>query len=116
MQSGNYDHLPKIGVVSMTKVKNELAQSAPGLKHKIENIRVNGQLRGCSGFISDPVANRVVYINTEASDQTHTMALYRTARNERDYKGGRNRRCPLRASDIVTAVIELINDDREWNR
>lgn len=108
-------NLPKLGgIVSMTKIKNEIARSAPTLTPKISNIRVNGQLQGCSGFITDPATGRVVYISTDVNHQTVRQALFRTARNDRDFTGGTNRWCALDAAEIIESVVELFAQDRAW--
>ena len=53
--------LPKLpGVVSMTKVKNALKKHHPEITPKLSNIRINGQLRGCSGFLTDTTTRKIV--------------------------------------------------------
>lgn len=97
-------------VVSMTKVKNRLRKLRPDLVADLRNVRVNENLRGCSGFVTDPATARVVYLNTEAS---HNLgALYRTATSTRDYRGGPNNFC---ATDkIAEHVVTLLADDRAY--
>lgn len=107
MASSDYN-LPKIpGVVSMTKVKNALRSARPDLVTKISNIRVNGQLQGCSGFITNPATERVVYILTDVNGGTVHDALYREARNDHDYIGGRNQFCS--PAEIVECALELLD-------
>lgn len=95
------------GVVSMTKVKNALRHERPDLVPTLRNVRVNEQLRGCSGFISDPATGKVVYINTETG--ISHKALYRTAEHTRDFRGGQNQFCL--PSDIVEHAVALLVDD-----
>lgn len=65
-----------------TKLKNQFTTSH-GVS--LKNILINGDKRGCSGFITK--GDRVVYVNTEAVCMGY---LYRTAKHTKDYTGGRN--------------------------
>lgn len=51
-----------------------------------KNIIVNGEKRGCSGFIQRDTA--IVYVNTEPCGSLGYM--YRTAKHLKDYSGGVN--------------------------
>lgn len=53
----------------------------------LKNIIINGDKRGCSGFISRDGA--IVYVNTEPCGSLGYM--YRTAEHLKDYTGGPNR-------------------------
>jgi hypothetical protein len=66
-----------------TKLKNQFPST-----HTValKNISVNGDKRGCSGFIQRDGA--VVYVNTEVLGGGY---LYRTAAHMKDYTGGVNR-------------------------
>jgi len=65
-----------------TKLKNQFSTAhAVALK----NIRVNADVRGCSGFIS--LHGVHVYVNTEVLGGGY---MYRTAQHVKDYTGGRN--------------------------
>lgn len=100
-------NLPRLtGVVSMTKVKNALKRDHPGLVPKLSNIRINGQLQGCSGFITDPATEQVVYISTDVNHGTSSQALYRVAKHARDFTGGRNHFCDV--GDIVACAVGLL--------
>jgi hypothetical protein len=66
-----------------TKLKN---QFTPAHQVHLKNIRVNGDKRGCSGFIQRGGA--IVYVNTEVLGGGY---LYRTAAHLKDYSGGVNR-------------------------
>lgn len=101
------------GTVSMTKVKNALRKVDPNLRTELKNIRINGQLQGCSGFIVDDDAQRVVYINTEGLVGFSGKVLYRIAASTTDYAGGRNRYTS--AADLIADVLELLDADaRHW--
>jgi hypothetical protein len=66
-----------------TKLKNQF--SSVHLVH-LKNISVNGDKRGCSGFIQR--GDAIVYVNTEVLGGGY---LYRTAAHLKDYTGGVNR-------------------------
>ena len=53
----------------------------------LKNIAVNGDKRGCSGFIT--LGDRIVYVNTESCGSLGYM--YRTAQHLKDFTGGVNR-------------------------
>lgn len=77
--------------LAATKLRNQLLAEDPTLVVALRNVRVNGNLFGCSGFVTATNGN-VVYVNT---DHNHGLRedqpLYRTARDTRDYTGGTNR-------------------------
>jgi hypothetical protein len=67
-------------LILSTKLKNQFSTS-----HNValKNISVNGDKRGCSGFIS--LGDCIVYVNTEKCGSLGYM--YRTARHLKDYEG-----------------------------
>lgn len=97
------------GTVSMTKIKNRLKAQHPDLVPHISNIRINGQLHGCSGFVEDPATGRVVYFNADVNHATSSQAYYRNASHLKDYTGKRNRFCEMDADAIVAGVTELLD-------
>ena len=105
------------GTVSMTKVKNAIKRSGYDLIPHLTNIRINGQLRGCSGFLEDPKTGRLAYINTEKDPgiveftAVGGQALFRNARHLKDYSGLRNRYCELDADVLVERVADLFASD-----
>jgi hypothetical protein len=71
-------------LILSTKLKNRFsAAHVVALK----NIRVNADVRGCSGFIA--LNGAIVYVNTEPCGSLGYM--YRTATHMKDYTGGVNR-------------------------
>jgi hypothetical protein len=66
------------------KLKNRFT---PAHVVALKNIRVNADVRGCSGFIS--LHGVHVYVNTERCGSLGYM--YRTAQHVKDYTGGVNR-------------------------
>ena len=72
-----------LNMILATKLKNRfLSTHTVALK----NISVNGDKRGCSGFIAR--GERIVYVNTEPFGSLGYM--YRTAKHMKDYTGGVN--------------------------
>ena len=71
-------------LILSTKLKNRFSSA-----HNValKNIAVNGDKRGCSGFIERDGA--IVYVNTEPCGSLGYM--YRTAAHMKDYTGGVNR-------------------------
>lgn len=108
------------GCVSLVQLRAALARSR--LKLEIvngKNIRVNGELRGCSGFITavEPTfccgCTTVVYFNTERScyGPLSGRFLYRLAASTNDYSGkGPNQYCADNADALVAAVKPLFDD------
>lgn len=84
-----------------TKLKNMLP---PHYTVALKNISVNGDKRGCSGFIS--LDGLIVYVNTEVVGQLGYM--YRTAKHVKDYSGGVNRWAKDRAT-LVNGIKQLLN-------
>jgi hypothetical protein len=71
-------------LILSTKLKNRFSSA-----HNValKNIAVNGDKRGCSGFIQR--GDAIVYVNTEPCGSLGYM--YRTAEHLKDYTGGVNR-------------------------
>lgn len=101
-------NLPKIkGTMSMTQLKNRLVKIDPGLKIELRNQRINGQLQGCSGFVTDSATGRIVYVSTDANHGTSlNKALLRTAKNTRDFVGGMNQFATY--DELPHAVVDLL--------
>lgn len=79
--------------LNAVKLRNQLNALAPeeGLDIHLQNVRINGVLQGCSGFVYNPNTETFVYVSTDRNHDTVRNALYRTAKNRRDYTGGTNR-------------------------
>lgn len=71
---------------------------------KLRNITVNGQKRGCSGFIQ--YGEATVYVNTEGRTEGGGLYLVRTAKDDKDHRGGRN--FFANSSTIVETVESLL--------
>jgi ribosomal protein L10 len=93
-----------------TKLRNQIHAIDSVLLVTLRNISVNGVKFGCSGFIYDPRTDRTVYVNTDHNHQTNTRALYRTARDTKDYTGGPNHFASY--EDVAAAAVKLLTDNR----
>ena len=70
-------------LILSTKLKN---QFSPAHNVALKNVSINGDKRGCTGFIE--LNGAIVYVNTEPCGSLGYM--YRTASNLKDYTGGVN--------------------------
>lgn len=86
-------------LILSTKLKNQFTGATVCA---LKNIAVNGDKRGCSGFISRDSA--IVYVNTEVLGGGY---LYRTAQHLKDYTGGVNRYARDLAS-LVAGINSLL--------
>lgn len=93
--------------LAATKLRNALRRIDPDLEVKLKNIRVNSDLRGCSGFVVDPATSKVVYVNTESL--SGTQAMLRTATSTRDFTGGRNHF--VTHDELPGAVVDLLGKE-----
>ena len=101
--------LPRVtGPMSMTQLKNRLLAIDPALKIELRNQRVNGRLEGCSGFVTNASNGKVVYVSTDRDLGNLGDALYRTASDTRDFRGGPNRFADN--GDLAQAVVDLLED------
>lgn len=99
--------------IGSIKVKNLF--KGMNFKCEIKNISINGQKRGCSGFITNLDTGKVCYITTEPFfDGKNGSGLYgnrnmaimmRTAKDTRDFHGGFNNWLPF--SDIIAVAQRL---------
>lgn len=104
-----YD-LPRLAsALSATKLRNALLKARPGLDTALKNVRVNGQLRGCNGFVRDPKTGNIVYVSAEENFGSSNVYA-RTASSMRDYTGGRNNMTSY--DELVSTVLSLLDDPR----
>lgn len=80
-------------LILSTKLKNSINSHANGmdLTFTLKNISINGQKRGCSGFIRNNANGSVMYVTTEEPCLSTLHYMYRYADHERDWTGYRNR-------------------------
>lgn len=96
------------------KLKRELLAVNAGLTVQLKNVDVNGVKTGCSGFVTDPASGRIVYISTEPVYGPVRRAMFRVARDTRDYRGGINHFAGYgELAEAVTDLLKSRNFDRE---
>lgn len=96
------------------KLKRELLALNSDLTVQLKNVAVNGEKMGCSGFITDPGTGRTVYINTDHNHKTNHRALFRPARDIKDFSGGKNQFAEY--SELAESALDLLKSptfDRE---
>ena len=77
-------------IILSVKLKNALSKLNRDLTVDLHNIIINGDRRGCSGFIQNKDNGTNLYLNTELSCGS-TKYLYRYAEHRKDYRGLSNR-------------------------
>ena len=94
-----------------TKVKNEIHKLNCTLECNIKNISVNGEKRGCSGFITNPKTGACVYINTEGTccGPTSQQVMWRKAKDIHDYTGEQNHWC--NSAVLVKTVVKAVSEN-----
>lgn len=98
--------------ILMTKLKNELKKrTTKDLEFKLRNININGNKRGCSGFIKNNENDTIVYVNTEPC-ATNLQFMYRYADSFTDYRGYRNRWANT-LDDLVLSIDRLLSSSPE---
>lgn len=76
--------------LNAVKLRNQLHALDQDLIVDLKNVRINGVLQGCTGFVTDPSSGAIVYVSTDRNHGTVSRGLYRTAQHVRDYTGGPN--------------------------
>ena len=101
--------------LTATRLRNEIRAIDPTLTVELKNVRVNGATFGCTGFISDSRGN-FVYLNTDHNHGTRwDKALYRTAKNAKDFTGGVNHYSTY--AELAEAAVDLLHiTSRDWSR
>ena len=98
--------MPALAAVAL---RNRLLAIDASLVVKLKNVRVNGALFGCSGCVTDPRTGRVVYVNTDHNHGTRwDNALYRRAKDDRDFTGGTNHTASY--ADLPQQVVALLRN------
>lgn len=80
-----------MAIILSTKLKNAINKHMPNMEYMLKTISINGNKRGCSGFIRNPQNNAIVYVNTEEPVLSSLHYMYRYADNIKDYTGYHNR-------------------------
>lgn len=99
--------------ILQTRLKNAVRKACAPLQMKdlefyLHTITVNGDKRGCSGFIRNASNDAVVYVNTEQPVYSVLRDyMFRYADNIRDYTGYRNHWADT-LEELSTGIAELL--------
>lgn len=80
----------------------------------LQNVRINGETRGCSGFIKNLANNVIVYVNTESIPCLGNKIMYRYALHDKDYRGCMNHWAT--ENDFAEFVYKALFDINNYNR
>ncbi len=89
--------------LNAVKLRNQIHENDPMLEVTLKNVRINGVLQGCSGFVRDPKTGAILYVNTDRNHGLNSRTLYRTAESLTDYTGGRNQYADYDETALVIA-------------
>lgn len=104
-------------ILLMTKVKNALTNvCGNSLEFALRNISINGQKRGCSGFIRNKNNGIVVYISTEVACGCNFGCLVRYAKDFRDFSGCFNNICPYTIENLTNAVVTMLGNPNAYQQ
>lgn len=107
--------MPK--VILSQKLKNAIEKKiGHELVFNLKNTLINGEKRGCWGYISNPNNHVTVFVDTERSCLPSLGSLIRYAKNSKDSSGGRNRNGFHSLDDIVDEVVRMLNDRASWEK
>lgn len=101
-----------MNTINTVKLRNLLRTANPDLVIDIRNVRINGNLQGCVGFVTDPRTGRVVYVSTDRNHGTISTALVRVARDTKDYTGGRNHHITYTPEAVAHSILSMLKDER----
>ena len=95
--------------ILMTKVKNAIKRKRANVDFQLKNININGNQRGCSGFIINTDTKTTVYINTEPCMGNY---MYRYADDVKDFTGYHNRWTHT-FDELIDAIDALLDSSPE---
>lgn len=99
-------------MILKTKVRNAISKKVDA-EFSLSNITINGQKRGCAGFVRNKDNGVVVYISTEPSCLDECGLLHRYAKDTHDYRGCRNR-FSTTFDRFMDEVVEMLGKADEW--
>lgn len=97
-------------MVSKIKLIRSVSKQRPDLKFDLKVVRINGEMRGCSGFITDPHTNIILYVNTEECIKGKILARY--ARSTEDFTGGINNF--VDANNYVSEILKMLDESQKF--
>lgn len=100
--------------ILVVKVKNAVKKKlGDGIEFKLRNTIINGDKRGCCGFIQNPENGVTVYIDTEFG--CTTPMYYRYARDMKDFTGCHNN-WAHDLDELVDGICECLNNPAQYQR
>lgn len=96
-----------------TKLKNLINNTYPDNNYifELKNIKLNGQSRGCSGFIKNPETGSVIFLTTEKTGCSWLKDyMYRYESQKRGF--GRNRWTSSQ-EELIKEIHKLLADSME---
>lgn len=102
-----------------TKLKNLITKASTDKdmdpEFHLKNILINGEKRGCSGFVVNKTNRLVVYVYTEKPVLSSLNYMYRYADDINDYTGYRNRWCDT-PDELANNICALLCNPAEKER
>lgn len=104
-------------IITSIKLKNALLKlfNENEVDIKLTNTKINGQIRGCYGFITNKKTNLVVYVNTENPVSLDKKYMYRFAENTNDFSGYLNRWSDS-LEELTRDIFDLSYNRKEFIR
>lgn len=96
-------------ILLKTALKNAVVRTncANNYEFHLNNISINGNKRGCSGFIKNTINDKIVYVNTETHPWIQNKLLIRYAKSLTDYTGEHNHFANNK-DELVKMVIKML--------
>lgn len=87
------------------------------LEFKLDNISINGQKKGCSGFVRNTENGRTIYVNTEYCIHQNLGYMYRFCDGFKDYGNLRYRnRFSRTEGDLIKGIVDCLTGDLPFGR
>lgn len=103
-------------MVTKIKLIRALQKRKQNLKFDLSVTRINGVVKGCSGFITNPDNGLIVYVNTEdfVLSNLSNKILVRYALSTKDYSGGLNNFVDTK--DYPDEIIKMLSQPERASR
>lgn len=99
------------------KTKNMIKKACGNteLEFDLKNININGNKRGCSGFVRNKENGVVVYIDTERCSGCSFLGyMFRYAKDFKDYTGCINQ-WRQGFDSYITGIKEALQNEKRYN-
>lgn len=101
-------------IILSTKLRNSINRYSPkgNYEFHLKNISVNGQKRGCSGFIVNKDNGLIIYVDTEPIPWFQKPLMYRYAKSTSDWTGSVNR-WTKDLDSLTREIVECLYKNKE---